>query len=96
MSEKLYLQRPGQKPLELSFTADDLPILKEWYELKFPGPVKPKFEELELSWKNMFAKSGSFGMYRVRYRWRELRTAIKTEFNKPITTIKSFFRCTKN
>jgi hypothetical protein len=72
MSEKLYQLRPGQKPSKLQFSDDDLPILQEWYEATFPGPVKPAFSELDLTWKNMFAKSVSFALYRCRYRYREL------------------------
>lgn len=92
MSQKLYLYRPGQKALKLSFTVDDIPILQEWYELHFPGPDYPKFSDLELEWKNMFAKTVSFARYRVSYLLREFILIVLNEFIKAITKIKNFFR----
>jgi hypothetical protein len=92
MIEKQYLPLPGQKPQKLGFTAEDIPILKEWYELKFPGPDMPAFSDLDSTCKKAFVGTLSFALYRCRYRWRELVDVINAELNKSITIIKNFFR----
>lgn len=83
MSEKLYLKRPGKKALKLSFTADDIPLLKKWYEdgNKRDGLTNaPDFKDLPITTKNNMAKTLSYAQYRLNYRWKELKTAIKNFF----------------
>jgi hypothetical protein len=80
MSKKLYLQRPGQKPLKLAFTADDMPILWEYYERVMYNPLNPKFSDLPIMTMHNMADTVSFKLFKLCYLGSELKTSIKNFF----------------
>lgn len=92
MSEKLYLYKPGENPIKLAFTIDDLPILKEWYDLRIKSEGMPEFKELPIETKNNMANTVSFAGFRLGKKQDEFYEAVKMDFKKLIAKIKTFFR----